>query len=281
MTGRWSTWVVAPALAAPLVALTAWVAHGIVAPPKAREGIAAPARPRRPPSPLCHRMPTCRPTASKSASTGAPRHCEPTAAAGCCTGDSRRRRPTPKRSSSRRRRAPRPCSRAKRAPSARPDPVTRHSSRRSRRTSGAVRSTSASSSTRARRRRASSRNGRRRSIARWPREDHCEHAKADAALGLRAGAWDRTDRPTRRSMGHVRRTGRAVATRDRGPEESRDQTSRHPEVIGRPEAEVAFAERPEQEIATPRCSRQPGGRSTPHHSCRTRPPMPLCFSDPG
>jgi hypothetical protein len=43
MTGRWSTWVVAPALAAPLVALTAWVAHGIVAPPKAREGIAAPA----------------------------------------------------------------------------------------------------------------------------------------------------------------------------------------------------------------------------------------------
>jgi hypothetical protein len=33
MTGRWPTWVVAPALGAPLVALTAWLAHGLVAPP--------------------------------------------------------------------------------------------------------------------------------------------------------------------------------------------------------------------------------------------------------
>ena len=42
MTGRWPAWVVAPALATPLVALTAWVTHGLLAAPPAREGAAAP-----------------------------------------------------------------------------------------------------------------------------------------------------------------------------------------------------------------------------------------------
>lgn len=37
MQGRWPTWVVAPALAAPLVALTAWLVHGLVAAPATRE----------------------------------------------------------------------------------------------------------------------------------------------------------------------------------------------------------------------------------------------------
>jgi hypothetical protein len=43
MTGRWPAWIVAPLLAAPLVALTAWIAHGLVAPAPAREGSRAPA----------------------------------------------------------------------------------------------------------------------------------------------------------------------------------------------------------------------------------------------
>jgi hypothetical protein len=42
MTGRWPTWVVAPALAAPLVALTAWLAHGILVPPTTQGRIAPP-----------------------------------------------------------------------------------------------------------------------------------------------------------------------------------------------------------------------------------------------
>ncbi len=40
MNGRWPAWIVAPALATPLVALTAWLVHGLVAPPPAREGTA-------------------------------------------------------------------------------------------------------------------------------------------------------------------------------------------------------------------------------------------------
>jgi len=40
MTGRWPAWIVAPLLATPLVALTAWLVHGIVAAPKAPEALA-------------------------------------------------------------------------------------------------------------------------------------------------------------------------------------------------------------------------------------------------
>src|SRR5512135_1655166 len=42
MTARWPAWVVALALAAPLVAFTAWIAYGLVA-PKATQGTPAPA----------------------------------------------------------------------------------------------------------------------------------------------------------------------------------------------------------------------------------------------
>jgi len=37
MTQRWPAWLVAPMLAAPLIVLTAWVAHGLVALPQPRE----------------------------------------------------------------------------------------------------------------------------------------------------------------------------------------------------------------------------------------------------
>jgi hypothetical protein len=42
MTARWPTWVVAPALAAPLVALTAWLVHGILVPPTTQGRTAPP-----------------------------------------------------------------------------------------------------------------------------------------------------------------------------------------------------------------------------------------------
>jgi hypothetical protein len=38
MTRRWPAWIVAPLLAAPLVALTAWVAHGLLTPPSSSDG---------------------------------------------------------------------------------------------------------------------------------------------------------------------------------------------------------------------------------------------------